>query len=1712
MAGSHNASAGEVGTSGNGDGVVASKDAKGLVSAWFQAFGGVGKVDEPTTKAIESLAHEETSTTSKNPSIPPIDFIKLIDAKSIESMATSGDVASAIGKSPTPLMRDQLLIDESRTPQAPPDAGLRREADEKSSQAPARKTPESPTITPSSSKHLNATSTLTLAFWKERFTGDTVKHLIAGGVAGAVSRTVVSPFERMKILFQVQGPEPAEYKGVVHTLVKMWKEEGPLGFLRGNGTNVVRIVPYSAMQFAAYEQFKLLLMEPGKKELDTPRRLTAGALAGIVSVICTYPLDITRTRLAVQSATLKGNLAEGGKSRKLPGIWGTMRNIYKNEGGVWGLYRGLWPTLLGVAPYVALNFQCYELIKKYLTPPGESQPSVGRKLACGALAGSIAQTVTYPLDVLRRRMQVTGMSSMAYKYKGTWDAAATMIRKEGVLGLYKGMIPNYLKVAPAISVSFVVDVIEGLRKVYNHKIKPLEVTYNFEAFHSSPLTYADISAKPLVLLIGQYSTGKTTFIKYLIENDYPGEHIGVEPTTDRFVAVMHGDEDRVIPGNAAAVDVNLPFRSLNRFGQAFLSRFQVSQTNSPVLENMTFIDTPGVLAGDKQTIDRGYDFTAAVEYFAERADMVILLFDCNKLDISNEFKSTIRALRGQEEKVKVVLNKSDMVSQQELMRVYGAMMWSLGKVVQTPEVMRVYIGSFWTEKPSNCLEDNRALIDAEHADLLKDLRDLPKNSAMRKINTIVKRARLAKVHACIVGQLKNDMPAMFGKKKKQQELIANLDKTFLKIQQRYHLSPGDFPNVERFKSILSNWDLDKFKSLKPEMIQAAEDALANDLPKLIAKFPQGNRELSKYERNPFETFDPPADGHHKRSFTGYTKDKLDDALASVPSETRAIWEKYSKDEPNDIPSIEESIVKHTHSTLARNAYNMDNFGAYQATAHSVRDRLIKDWNDTQQANPKRVYYLSLEFLLGRSMDNALLALGLKDKYTEGVKELGFNMEDLLQEERDAALGNGGLGRLAACYMDSLATLDYPAWGYGLRYTYGIFQQKLVNGYQTEYPDYWLNYDNPWEFPRLDIAIEVPFYGHVSKYSDEQGRTRYRWDAGEVVQAVAYDVPIPGYDTKNTINIRLWSSKPRKEFDLSLFNAGDYDRAVEEQKKAENITSVLYPNDNHMVGKELRLKQQFFWVCASLHDIVRRFKKTSRPWSEFPDQVAIQLNDTHPTLAIPELMRVLVDLEGLDWDDAWDIVTRTFGFTNHTVLPEALEKWSVPMLENILPRHLQIIFDINLFFLQGVEAKFPNDRDLLRSVSVIEEGSPQFVRMAYLAVIGSHKVNGVAALHSEIIAKTIFADFVRVFGRDKFTNKTNGITPRRWLHQCNPELSDLITETLSSSTWVKHLSELSGLAKHADDKALQRKWMKVKYDNKVRLAALIKARCGYDVNPDTLFDIQVKRIHEYKRQFMNILGVIHRYLTLKKMSAAEKKNVVPRTVIFGGKAAPGYYIAKLVIKLITSVGEKVNNDPDIGDLLKVIFIPDYNVSLAEVIIPANDISQHISTAGTEASGTSNMKFVLNGGIILGTVDGANIEIWEEIGDDNIFLFGCKADQVEDLRHAQRYRNVPMNPDLETVIQTIESGTFGDAQIFQPLINTITIGKDYYLISVDFASYLESQDLVDAAYRDKESWAKKSILCTAYMGKFSSDRAIKEYAEQIWSVEPVTVPRNKSFYSS
>ncbi|CAL1697658.1 unnamed protein product [Somion occarium] len=822
---------------------------------------------------------------------------------------------------------------------------------------------------------------------------------------------------------------------------------------------------------------------------------------------------------------------------------------------------------------------------------------------------------------------------------------------------------------------------------------------------------------------------------------------------------------------------------------------------------------------------------------------------------------------------------------------------------------------------------------------------------------------------------------------------------------------------------------------------------------------------------------------HVRSVTGYFPEIDEKGQEKWPRGDEKVWKAGLRGVHRDVPAITKSVVHHVQTSLARQPYNIDDFGAYQAAALSVRDNLIVNWNNTQlhhnRKGNKRAYYLSLEFLMGRTFDNALLNLDLKPQYDDGMSLLGFNLEDLIDQERDAGLGNGGLGRLAACYLDSSASMELPVWGYGLRYQYGIFQQLIgPDGSQLEAPDPWLQNDNPWELPRADVKYE------------------------EVV-AVAYDVMIPGYDTKNTNNLRLWESKPKRGFDLNSFNAGDYERAVEASNSAAAITSVLYPNDHTTFGKELRLKQQYFWTAASLADIMRRFKNMEKSILEFPDYVSIQLNDTHPTLAIPELMRILVDEEEVPWDQAWDIITRTFFFTNHTVLPEALEKWSVPLMQHLLPRHMQIIFDINLIFLQAVEKKFPGDRDKLARMSLIEEGYPQQVRMANLACIGSHKVNGVAELHSELVRATIMKDFVDFYGVSKFFNVTNGITPRRWLDQCNPGLSRLISETLKlpKAAFLKDLYQLEGLLKHIDDPKFQTMWAAVKQTNKERLAHYVEVTTGHRINTKAMFDIQIKRIHEYKRQTLNIFGVIHRYLALKAMTSAQRKKVNPKVVFFGGKAAPGYYIAKLTIKLVVNVARIVNADPETKDILSLFFLPDYSVSLAEILIPASDISQHISTAGTEASGTSNMKFCLNGGLLLGTVDGANIEIAEEVGEQNVFFFGHLTPAVEDLRYQHMYHPVPLEkkcPGLARVVNEVAAGRFGDGNAYEPLLNTVR-KNDYYLLTEDFDSYLQALKLVDEAYQDRTEWIKKSIRTTAKMGKFSSDRAIQDYAQECWNIE-------------
>lgn len=818
------------------------------------------------------------------------------------------------------------------------------------------------------------------------------------------------------------------------------------------------------------------------------------------------------------------------------------------------------------------------------------------------------------------------------------------------------------------------------------------------------------------------------------------------------------------------------------------------------------------------------------------------------------------------------------------------------------------------------------------------------------------------------------------------------------------------------------------------------------------------------------------------------------------------WAMLASYLPEDVKSIERSFVRHAEYSLAQVRTSLTQQGAYQALSLSVRDRLIERWKDTQlyfqEKGCKRVAYMSMEFLLGRSLQNAIVNLGLEDNYMQAMMNLGMSLEDLYDEEKDAGLGNGGLGRLAACFLDSLATQDYPGWGYGLRYTYGMFHQAVKNGYQVEFPDYWLIHGNPWEIERLDVTYPVNFYGRVHEW-EEHGVTKYSWEDTEQIVAVAYDVPIPGYKTFNTLNIRLWSAKPGKEFDLEHFNRGDFFKAIEDKQRAEGITHVLYPNDHTPQGQELRLKQQYFFVCATLQDLVRRFRKYELPWSDFPEKVAIQLNDTHPTLAIPELLRILIDLMGLSWKEAWAICMRTFSYTNHTVLPEALEKWPVGLLEHLLPRHLKIIYTINHKFLKKVAKKWPNDAEKLASMSLIEEGDVKKVRMAFLATVGSHTINGVAALHSEILKDTIFKDFYAMFP-NRFQNKTNGVTPRRWIYQSNPDLSLHFGAWLKTEDWLTNYEQVKKMMQFIDNEQLRDQWIQIKKSNKERLANFIKKNCGIAVNINALFDVQVKRFHEYKRQLLNILSVIYRYHILKTGTPDQKSKIYPRVVIFGGKAAPGYYIAKLIIKLINSVADVINNDKTIGNMLKIVFIPNYCVSLAEIIIPASDISQHISTAGTEASGTSNMKFAMNGGLIIGTLDGANVEIREEIGEANMFIFGAKTEEVPAARKLIRSKEYKPDKRFTLVLDLIKKGLFGDPSIFEPIINSLTGGNDFYILGPDFPSYLEVQERIDATYKDQAQWTKMSMTSAFNTAKFSSDRTIREYANDIWGIKPVRRP--------
>ncbi len=778
---------------------------------------------------------------------------------------------------------------------------------------------------------------------------------------------------------------------------------------------------------------------------------------------------------------------------------------------------------------------------------------------------------------------------------------------------------------------------------------------------------------------------------------------------------------------------------------------------------------------------------------------------------------------------------------------------------------------------------------------------------------------------------------------------------------------------------------------------------------------------------------------------------------------------------------------------------------YMTAAYVVRDRLIERWMQTMssyyEGDAKRVYYLSMEFLMGRSLMNSLHNLEVEQPMHEALRELSVELEKLRDEEYDAALGNGGLGRLAACFLDSMATLDLPGYGYGIRYEYGMFQQHIEDGRQVEHPDNWLRYGNPWEFGRPEVLYQVKFHGRVAQYTDDKGIVRHQWMDTDDVMAMAHDTPIPGYGTRTVNNMRLWAAKSTRDFDLGFFNQGNYIKAVEDKGRSENLSKVLYPDDSTQMGHELRLKQQYFFTCASLQDILVRYLKDHDNFDALPDKVAIQLNDTHPAITIAELMRVLIDMHHLPWEKAWDVTRRTFSYTNHTLMPEALETWPVAMFEYILPRHLQIIYEINRRFLEEVRHRYPGDSDVMRRMSIIGEEGGKRIRMAHLAIVGSHKVNGVAEIHTQLMRQTIFADFDR-FYPGKIVNMTNGITPRRWLNQSNTQLAELISSRIGKA-WLKDLSQLKQLIPLAEDAAFRKEYAAIKRANKMRLVELIKRKINLEVNVDTLFDVQIKRIHEYKRQLLNVLHVVTLYNRLRHGG-----DCVPRTVIFGGKAAPAYTVAKLIIKLINDIADVVNNDPQVGGRLKVAFIPNYDVSTAEIIVPAADLSEQISTAGTEASGTGNMKLALNGALTIGTLDGANIEIGEEVGWENIFIFGLTTGEVANLR-AQGYQPwdyFNANAELREVLDMIGSGFFSPSQPdrFKPIIDNLLHRGDQYLLLADYASYIACQEKVEAAYRDQDLWVKKSIFNVANMGKFSSDRTIAQYAKEIWNVKPVDKP--------
>ncbi|HEY9699206.1 MAG TPA: glycogen/starch/alpha-glucan phosphorylase [Trichocoleus sp.] len=806
-----------------------------------------------------------------------------------------------------------------------------------------------------------------------------------------------------------------------------------------------------------------------------------------------------------------------------------------------------------------------------------------------------------------------------------------------------------------------------------------------------------------------------------------------------------------------------------------------------------------------------------------------------------------------------------------------------------------------------------------------------------------------------------------------------------------------------------------------------------------------------------------------------------------------------------VAALKRALADNLYYIQGKDEYFATLYDYYMALAYTVRDRLVHRRIKTAQAyyekDVKMVYYLSAEFLIGRLLLNNLINLGLYDQMQEVLKGSGLNLDDLIEREEEPGLGNGGLGRLAACFLDSMATLEIPAVGYGIRYEFGIFDQYIADGWQVEHPDNWLRFGNPWELPRPDYTVEVKFGGYTESSADAQGQMRTKWVPRITVFGTPYDTPISGYGTDTVNTLRLWAARAGEDFDLHVFNAGDYTQAVAAKTFSENISKVLYPNDNTPQGKELRLQQQYFFVACSLQDIIRLYLRNHDSFDEFPEKAAIQLNDTHPAIGVAELMRIFLDDYQMAWDKAWDITQRTFAYTNHTLLSEALERWSVSLFGRLLPRHLEIIYDINLNFLNEVRLKYPSDPTKLARMSLIEEGQDKQVRMAHLASVGSHAVNGVAALHTELIKKELMRDFYEMYP-EKFQNKTNGITPRRWLLISNPKLSQLITEKIGDR-WITHLEELRQLEAFVDDPEFRAQWRQIKQANKDYLANYIQRTNNIELDPYSLFDVQIKRIHEYKRQILCAMHIVTLYNRIK---ANPSLDVVPRTFIFGGKAAPGYFMAKMAIKLINSIGDVVNNDPDVAGRLKVVFLANYSVSLGQFAYPAADLSEQISTAGKEASGTGNMKFALNGALTIGTLDGANVEIREEVGAENFFLFGLTAQEVMDLK-AKGYKPLEYynaNAELKLVIDQMSSGFFSPREpgLFMSIVDSL-MSHDEYMLLADYQSYAECQERVSQAFRDHDNWTRMSILNVARMGKFSSDRTISDYCKEIWNVHPVKI---------